>query len=439
MPAEFAYMECRDMKDHDLLWVADRDLQITTLSARLRDLLFPNGAPTRLHVSELWQGDDPLGMLLVAHQWVLEGDHMVFDTERGGMRLQVVLEPLYDLSGAIAGVGGRAIPGAGDGQGSWDAAALEEIEQICGFGAWRTDLQSGRSIWSAGLCSVLGLEAGNGARNLRDFDHPEDADAVAQVIREAEIAGTGYRCDHRIVRSDGTIRYVQEQSHVLYGEEGLARMHVGSLVDITERKAAEARLAHLAHYDPVSKLPNRTLLEQRLHASLARAQSGGTSCAVLFIDVDDFKRVNDTYGHAAGDDLLAAIGSRLNHHVRAGDTVARMSGDEFVVVLDDLGSREDAVSASRKVLSSFELPFYLEGVGDSRVGVSIGVAIYPENRVSAKALIDIADREMYAVKRNGGRGMKVAPSQEWPQGTSEDSLCEISSGDPYPLLTVVNG
>jgi diguanylate cyclase (GGDEF)-like protein len=196
------------------------------------------------------------------------------------------------------------------------------------------------------------------------------------------------------------------------------------MVDITDRKLNEVRLAQLAHYDPVSKLPNRRLLEERLHASLARAQMRETLCAVLFIDVDDFKRINDTYGHGAGDELLALIGTRLNHYVRTGDTVARMSGDEFVVVLDDLSSPEDALSAARKILRSFEAPFHLDGQKDCRVGVSIGVAVYPICSATAKALIDIADSEMYVVKRNGGRGIKMA--------------CPSSSADLLTLRTAAN-
>ncbi|HKU68268.1 MAG TPA: diguanylate cyclase, partial [Candidatus Baltobacteraceae bacterium] len=308
------------MNSSDLLWVTDRDLQVTVLSARLRDLLFPDGVPNRLHVSELWQEDDPFGMMLVSHQWVLDGEHLTFETDRAGQRLRIDLQPLYDLSGAIAGVGGRATPGVGDEASRWEVRALEEAERVCGFGTWRTDLDTGRTIWSAGLFDILGLSAGSEWTNLRDYDYADDAPAVGAAIREGEITGSGYRCDHRIVRPDESIRHVQEQARILYDDDGTARAVVGSMLDITDRKITEARLAQLAHYDPVSKLPNRRLLEQRLHGSLARARQNDTLCAVLFIDVDDFKRINDSYGHACGDELLAQIGTRLNHYVRAGDT-----------------------------------------------------------------------------------------------------------------------
>lgn len=427
------------MTHDDLLWNTDKELRITSLSARLRDLLCASGSPASLHVGDLWQEDDQVGMMLVAHRWVLEGERVAFETQRGGMTMHIALEPLYDFSGAITGVGGRATPGVGDGESTWELATLEETERICGFGTWLMDLRTGRRLWSAGLYSILGIDGNTPPGELRHFDHPEDMDAIASAVREGEISGNGYRVDHRVVRADGTTRYVQEQAHVIYDDAGLAVAHVGSLVDITDRKAAEVRLAELAHYDPVSKLPNRTLLEQRLHAALSRAQMDGSGCAVLFVDVDDFKRVNDTYGHGAGDELLAAIGTRLNHHVRAGDTVARMSGDEFVIVLAGLTCRDDAVVAARKILRSFEVPFHLTGVRDCRVGVSIGVAIYPEMPVSAKALIDVADREMYVVKRNGGRGIKVAAPQEWAPRKAEKTACASSSADRSPLRIVANG
>ncbi len=413
------------MTDRDLLWTTGTDLQISSLSARLRDLLFPDGCPTRLHVGELWQEDDPFGMMLVAHQWVLDGDRMNFETERAGMRMRVELEPLYDLAGVINGVAGRAVPGIGEASGSWQLETLEEVERVCGFGTWRTDLRTGVTLWSAGLYEIFGLTDRSRAIDVRSYDHPEDAEQVSNAVRQGEIAGTGYRFDHRIVREDGSPRHVQEQARVIYGEDGIAYARVGSLLDITDRKATEARLSHLAHYDPVSKLPNRTLLEQRLHASLTRAQLNGTGCAVLFLDVDNFKGINDTFGHASGDEVLEAVGSRLSHHVRAGDTVARMSGDEFVVVLDQVRSRDDVQFAARKILQSFEVPFHLSGAVDCRVGVSIGVAIYPECTASARGLIDIADREMYIVKRNGGRGIKTA--------------CATSSGALTPLHTAASG
>lgn len=410
--------------ERDLLWTTGTDLQVTSLSARLRELLFPDGAPARLHAGGLWAGDDPFGMIALAHQWVLDGERMTFEMDRDGMHVRVEMEPLYDLSGAVSGVAGRAVPCEPGTSDRWQIDTMEEVERVCGFGTWRTDLKTKRTFWSAGMFEILGIADRERSIDLRAFDHPEDAAAIGDALREGEIAGNGYRCDHRVVRADGTFRHVQEQSRIVYDAEGTAYARIGSLLDITDRKATEARLSQLAHYDPVSKLPNRTLLEQRLHESLTRAAEQDAHCAVLFLDIDRFKRVNDTHGHAAGDELLEAVGARLMQHVRCSDTVARMSGDEFVVVLDRVRSPEDAYHTAHNILLGFELPFALGAAPDCRIGVSIGVAVFPHCGASARALIAAADREMYAVKRNGGRGIKVA--------------CEISFEDHSISRTAVS-
>jgi diguanylate cyclase (GGDEF)-like protein/PAS domain S-box-containing protein len=412
--------------DAAMFWTTDRELHVTSVCGSLKDALGGIDVKNAAHVSELWGVDDPFGVTLVAHQWALEGQRLSFMARRAGQDMHVEVEPLYDLSGAIAGVGGRATPGVGDGRPGWSVAALEEAHELCGFGTWRVELPTGTTLWSRGLRGILGVETMTDASDLRAFDHPEDADDIAAAVREGEISGRGYRCDHRVLRADGGVRYVAEETHPVYGTDGKPCAIVGVMLDITERKLEEARLALLAHYDPVSKLPNRTLLEERLQSSFERARYNSGFCAVLFVDVDDFKRVNDTYGHARGDELLAAIGTRLSQHVRTRDTVARMSGDEFVVVLDDLSCREDAVAAARKILNSFELPFFLDaGRVETRVSLSIGVAVHPDCELSPRKLLEAADREMYAVKRNGGRGIKMA--------------CSSSSVAPTVLRTAANG
>lgn len=413
------------MNDRDLIWIADRNLKIASLSARLRDLAGTQAECSNLHVSELWPQDDPFSITLVAHQWALEGESVDFETTRNGEKFVLTLEPLLGSDGTVAGVAGRAAP-ADSRRVHWQLDALEEVERLCGFGTWRIDARTSQRAWSSGLARLLGAPE-DVAEDVRAFDHPDDAEAVAEAIRHGEITGTGYRCDHRIVRADGTIRHVQEQAHIAYDENGVACAIIGSMLDITERKLAEARLAHLAHYDPVSNLPNRTLLEERLALSLARAKRNATTCGVLFIDIDAFKVVNDTYGHAAGDDLLAAIGSRLARHVRLTDTVSRISGDEFVIVLDQLTSHDDALDAARKIAKCFDVPFTL-GQRDCRISASIGVATYPSNAKTPRDLLEVADAEMYIVKRNGGRGIKAAPvREETPAGGDEKRACPHSS------------
>ena len=180
------------------------------------------------------------------------------------------------------------------------------------------------------------------------------------------------------------------------------------------------------------KLPNRALLEERLRGALTRAERTHTRCAVLFIDLDDFKNVNDRYGHPAGDELLEQVGRRLERLVRSSDTVARPSGDEFVIVLEDLQNDEAAVDAARKILASFDEPFIVQGAS-LRINASIGIAVHPPAGRTAAELIRAADHEMYVVKRNGGRGIKLAPpvvdEEEARRSPSENAECTSSSMD----------
>ena len=177
-----------------------------------------------------------------------------------------------------------------------------------------------------------------------------------------------------------------------------------------------SELSQLALHDPLTRLLNRAAFEERLAAALARCERTGSRCAVLFIDLDDFKRVNDEHGHAQGDRVLVAVADRLVRHVRASDTVARIGGDEFVVLIDDLQDDAAAAEAARKMLRSLDEPLRA-GAGTIRVRASIGVATHPGGGFEgAAALLAGADREMYAVKRNGGNGIKIASA--WQQAHS---------------------
>lgn len=174
-----------------------------------------------------------------------------------------------------------------------------------------------------------------------------------------------------------------------------------------ERKQIYERLEHMAQYDQLTHLPNRPLFLDRLKTALARARRDQTLLSLLFIDLDRFKEVNDTLGHAMGDLLLQRVAQRLLECVRASDTVARLGGDEFVVLLEGGQAREHASAAADKILAAFGQDFDLEG---QRVYIqpSIGVAIYPEHGGEEHRLLGRADEAMYLSKRNGGNQVRVA-------------------------------
>ncbi|MFK0569663.1 diguanylate cyclase domain-containing protein [Endozoicomonas sp.] len=170
--------------------------------------------------------------------------------------------------------------------------------------------------------------------------------------------------------------------------------------DITERKQMEDQLLRMAKYDGLTGLPNRTLFREFLQSSMDRSDRHHNNTAVLFLDLDHFKEINDQLGHDAGDQLLSSVANRLEGCIRKVDLVARLGGDEFAVVLDDVKNPEDARIVADKILHTLKEPHEL-GNASKKVGTSIGIAFYPENGVDADGLIKAADEAMYAAKNEG--------------------------------------
>lgn len=175
--------------------------------------------------------------------------------------------------------------------------------------------------------------------------------------------------------------------------------------DVTERKALEEKLDYLAHYDPLTGLPNRMLLQDRLEQAIAGAERLRQKFALLFIDLDGFKPINDSYGHSVGDDLLKLVGQRLLKVVRRMDTAARLGGDEFVVILTDVRSADNAARVADKLVAGLSEPYTCRGQTVS-VSASIGVSIYPNDELVANELLRTADEALYKAKRDGKRRVR---------------------------------
>lgn len=178
------------------------------------------------------------------------------------------------------------------------------------------------------------------------------------------------------------------------------RYFVGIVRDITERKLAEQKIAHLAHYDYLTDLPNRALFLDNLEHALALAKRKSFKVAVLFLDLDGFKKVNDTLGHDVGDLLLQGVARRLKEITRASDTVARVGGDEFLFILSDIGLDENAAFTANKIIAALARPFEF-GEKICHIGGSIGIAIYPDASIKPEALVKLADDAMYLAKQSG--------------------------------------
>lgn len=187
---------------------------------------------------------------------------------------------------------------------------------------------------------------------------------------------------------------------VVRDEKGIITNYIALFSDITERKASYERIQHLAHYDALTGLPNRTLLNDHLDLTIAVAKRSKTQLAILFLDLDRFKIVNDSLGHYAGDLLLKIVSERLTSCVRETDTVARLGGDEFVILLNGIHEPNDAAGVAQKVVEAIAVSFMLEG-NEVNIGTSIGIGIYPENGLDRSTLIKNADAAMYHAKENG--------------------------------------
>ena len=203
-----------------------------------------------------------------------------------------------------------------------------------------------------------------------------------------------------LVRRDGFESPIADSAAPIHDREGQTTGAVIVFHDVSAERAMSLRLSHLAQYDVLTDLPNRTLLDDRLTQAIASARRRGTGLAVLFVDLDRFKHVNDSFGHAIGDVLLQSVAQRLQACVRLSDTVSRLGGDEFVIVLSELDQVQDAAIAACKVLTALAVPHSVGG-HDLDLTVSIGVSAFPSDGQDAETLIKNADTAMYHAKENG--------------------------------------
>jgi diguanylate cyclase (GGDEF)-like protein/PAS domain S-box-containing protein len=235
-------------------------------------------------------------------------------------------------------------------------------------------------------------------RTLIRAVHKHDRQRLISARRSA--AGGSYDEVVRVVRPDGTMRWVRDRAFPVRDADGKPYRIAGIAEDITERRESEERLIYLAHYDALTNRPNRLLFYDRLGHAIALARRNQWIVGVMFIDVDRFKYVNDTLGHAVGDRLLQKVSERLIKAVRSEDTIGRLGGDEFAVVLSNLGAVQDAEAVAHKIIQSIDDPFQLDG-GEVYVTASIGITLYPSDGLDQDTLLKNADLAMYRAKEEG--------------------------------------
>lgn len=230
---------------------------------------------------------------------------------------------------------------------------------------------------------------------ITHYMHPEDLARTRSSIVRVMNGQPHVDFRNRYIRKDGSV------VHILWAAFWSADVEarIGVARDVTALTQAEEELRFLAHHDPLTALTNRSLFNDRLDAALHEAQRHNRSLALLFVDIDGFKGINDMHGHAMGDRVLCAIARRLERCVRESDLVARMGGDEFTLMLTDIQSPEAVALRVAQILAVMAEPLGAEFGGLTMPSCSIGVAVYPANGLDADALLSHADGDMYRIKR----------------------------------------
>jgi diguanylate cyclase (GGDEF)-like protein/PAS domain S-box-containing protein len=239
-------------------------------------------------------------------------------------------------------------------------------------------------------------------RTFASIIHPEDQQAVEQTVTEAVDRAEPYILEYRIIGADGGLRWVYEKGQGVFGPDGTVLWLDGAIFDVTERKLLQEQLAKQAFYDSLTGLANRALFHDRADHALARAVRNGGGIAMLLLDLDRFKVINDSLGHHAGDEVLVAVAKRILTSCRTSDTVARLGGDEFVVLLEAEATEEDAIHVAERILEILREPLTCQG-REVTIGGSVGIAFSASvGATSTDELLRDADAAMYCAKGRGG-------------------------------------
>ncbi len=274
-----------------------------------------------------------------------------------------------------------------------------------GDGVWDWHVPSGVEYYSKRLIEMYGFDAGEIASKAMELDqrtHPDDRPQM-ELARDAHFRGLAptYFNEHRIRCKDGSWKWVLSRGMLISRDaDGKPQRMIGTHTDITERKNAEALIRQQAFFDTLTGLPNRRMLRERLEQEVRRARRDGQQLAILFIDLDHFKEVNDTLGHDSGDQLLVEAGRRIKQCVRDSDTVARMGGDEFTVILTDISDTDHLEPLLQKILRSMDALFQI-GNEQVFVSASIGITLYPLDAIEIEDLFKNADQALYVAKGEG--------------------------------------
>jgi diguanylate cyclase (GGDEF)-like protein/PAS domain S-box-containing protein len=281
---------------------------------------------------------------------------------------------------------------------------FELVARATSDAVWDWDLGGNEIWWNEGFQKLFGYnadEVGNGLDSWTSRIHPEDAErVVADIHRHIESGKTNWQDEYRYRRADGSYAFVIDRGYVVHDEDGKPFRMLGSMMDVTERKSLEQQLTHQALHDPLTKIANRALFKNRVDHALSKLARTNSSLAVLFLDLDNFKAINDSLGHAAGDKLLVLVAERLQDCLRSADTAARLGGDEFAVLVEQMLRPDESVMIAERILAVFKQPFTIDGK-EIHVATSIGIAASSNESLQSEELLRNADLAMYLAKSQG--------------------------------------
>jgi len=291
-------------------------------------------------------------------------------------------------------------------QAAYLADVIENVQSIARFGTWDWDSRDNEHYWSKGVYEILGL-APESQPNTELFIsrlEPEDRERVNNALDHANRFCSPFEFEAKVLRADGSSRVILQRGEVRRIRAGQLRM-TSLIYDISELKAAEQRLSYLANYDALTNLPNRSLFLDRLEHATSLARRNQTKVALIFLDLDQFKAVNDAMGHPAGDALLVQVAEQLKNTLRDIDTAARLGGDEFTVVLERIRHAEDVELVAESLMKAINRTYRIAGQ-DVFVSTSMGITIFPDDGQETETLLRNADTAMYLAKEKGRSGFQ---------------------------------
>jgi diguanylate cyclase (GGDEF)-like protein/PAS domain S-box-containing protein len=287
---------------------------------------------------------------------------------------------------------------------------LNEAQRIARLGSWTLDLRNNRLEWSDEGFRIFETERkmfGTTYETLLDAIHPDDREAANKAFMDSRQTRAPFEITHRLLMPDGRIKYVQSRCETLFDADGTPTVSHGTTQDISELKRAEAQIHLLVYYDALTGLPNRSLLSERLVQAIAAGAHRPRCGAMILLNIDRFKNINDARGMALGDHLLQSIAQRLKAAVRDGDTVARLSADEFAILLPDMdthsapGGRQ-ALTVGEKIRATLRQSFVIDG-DEVAITASLGITLFPEDGDDTQgAILRRADMALHRAKAAGG-------------------------------------